>query len=379
MHFKKHVISALSFALCAVLTLLPLTASAKSASDYRQTISEAQAKSNELKAQINKLKEENAPYEEQKEALLERIAAIEAEINVYNQQISEYNDEISALEEKISDKEKELEENKNIFKQRLVAMYKTGNTGEIVVLLSADDFGDFLAKTELMRRVSEHDQELLDKIISSIDEIKSSKSEVESKKAEKDAAKALVVEKKKELDSQYDEVNAIVESNNESIADLESKEASYKKMVSEAEENLKKLQSSGNTISGTGQFRWPVPGYYSISSYYGYRWGRLHGGIDISSSGIYGARIVAADTGTVILSTNYDYGGYGYCVMIDHGNGYVTLYAHMKSPSPLSVGSHVTKGETTVGYVGSTGRSTGPHLHFEIRVNGSRENPMNWF
>ena len=153
-------------------------------------------------------------------------------------------------------------------------------------------------------------------------------------------------------------------------------------MLDEQKEIEKALQEITGSVVGTGRFTWPVPGYYKLSSKYGYRWHpvtgtwKLHTGIDISSSGIYGARIVAADDGTVSLS-GWN-GGYGWCVVINHGNGYSTLYAHMKAASSLKKGQAVTKG-STVGYVGSTGTSTGPHLHFEIRQNGSPKDPLKWF
>ena len=129
-------------------------------------------------------------------------------------------------------------------------------------------------------------------------------------------------------------------------------------------------------VTGTGQFTWPVPSCKSVSSYYGYRWGRLHSGIDISGGGVYGKTIVAADKGTV-TKIRYDANGYGHYLIISHNNGYSTLYAHC-SKILVSVGETVSKGQA-IAKVGSTGRSTGPHLHFEIRVNGTAKNPMNWF
>lgn len=129
-------------------------------------------------------------------------------------------------------------------------------------------------------------------------------------------------------------------------------------------------------VTGTGQFTWPVPSCKTVSSYYGYRWGRLHSGIDISGGGVYGKTIVAADKGTV-TKIRYDANGYGHYLIISHNNGYSTLYAHC-SKILVSVGETVSKGQA-IAKVGSTGRSTGPHLHFEIRVNGTAKNPMNWF
>jgi len=129
-------------------------------------------------------------------------------------------------------------------------------------------------------------------------------------------------------------------------------------------------------VTGSGRFTWPVPGCRSVSSRYGYRWGRLHAGIDISGGGVYGKSIVAADSGTVISVRN-EPRGYGLNLVIAHNNGYTTRYAHC-SKILVSVGQTVSKGQT-IAKVGNTGRSTGPHLHFEIRKNGSPQNPMNWY
>ncbi len=126
---------------------------------------------------------------------------------------------------------------------------------------------------------------------------------------------------------------------------------------------------------GTGSFTWPVPGVRSISSPYGYRWGRLHRGIDISTSGIYGRTVVAADSGTVTVKNSA--GGYGLHIIITHGNSYSTCYAHLSAVSVKS-GQVVAKGQA-IGKVGNSGHSTGPHLHFEIRKNNVANNPMNYF
>lgn len=134
--------------------------------------------------------------------------------------------------------------------------------------------------------------------------------------------------------------------------------------------------SGPQTITGSGRFTWPVPGCTTISSPYGYRWGRLHSGIDISNGRTNGKSIVAADSGTVTSVKNSP-NGYGLHLIISHGNGYSTLYAHC-SKILVSPGESVSKGQT-IAKVGSTGRSTGAHLHFEIRVKGSSKNPMNWF
>lgn len=129
---------------------------------------------------------------------------------------------------------------------------------------------------------------------------------------------------------------------------------------------------SGAGVS-TGNFIWPLPHTHTISSPYEWRWGRMHNGIDIAGGGDYGMPIIASDGGTVVWSGD-DGGGYGYYVMIDHGNGYTTVYGHA-SELACSIGDYVSQGQT-IAYVGSTGNSTGPHLHFEIRYNGSYLDPL---
>ena len=152
-----------------------------------------------------------------------------------------------------------------------------------------------------------------------------------------------------------------------------------KDVQSEIDRIYAQNQSSGSYVGG--EFTWPVPGYSSITSYYGWRFNNtdFHTGIDISGGGIYGKNIVAANSGTVIkANTTYTPGvGYGIYLMIDHGGGMSTLYGHT-SQLYVKQGDHVEKGQV-IAAVGSTGWSTGPHLHFEIRQNGKHTNPLNWY
>lgn len=417
MQFKK-IIAVISCVvlLIAAVTVAPVsypavTASATTISQYKAKLDAAKAKSNAAKAKLSALKNTNATYEQKKAALNEQIAATQNEINLYQ-------DQIAKCEKTISDRTAELDKNKKLFMQRLIAMY-TASSSDLEVLLSAEDYGDYLAKAELIDTVTKKDTKLLQ-------DIKDALNDLNEAKATLDDAKAEVDKKKSELVQQYNEVNAIVKKYNSQISNLQSdintmaqEEKDIQAAITKAQNDAaaaakaaaakaaaekaaadkaaaaanKNNQSSGgnknpgsgssSSISGSGIFAWPVPGYYVVSSKFGSRWGRNHNGIDIASNNgtVYGARIVAADSGTVILSKYYS--GYGYCVIIDHGftNGvrYTTLYGHMKAQSPLKVGDSVSKGSTTVGYVGASGNVTGPHLHFEIRANGSCVNPMNFY
>lgn len=382
----------LSVVLClAMLTLtavctphLPLTASAATLSELQQQLENAKANSNQIKAQIAELEKANAPYEEQKSALQKQISATQKEIELYQSQINALEAQVKELEKSIAQTELDLRKAINQFKQRLVAMYTSGNIYSGLELLgSSDSIAQYLSKTQLLESVSKQENEAMQVLLGYIDRLSAEQEQLAAEQEQLAASKTVIDQKKAELTEQYNKVNAIIKENEGAIHNLESKEADYAQMQKDlaAAIEKKKQEQANPPTSGTGRFMWPVPGYYKLSEQYGWRICPIHGkefhrGIDISSSGIYGAKIVAADSGDVILSKYY--GGYGNCIMIDHNNGYVTLYAHMKSLSPLKVGSKVNKGDT-IGYVGSTGDSTGPHLHFEIQKNGSTVDPMSFF
>ncbi len=371
----KRVVSLLA---CGVLLLTlaavrpTLSAEAKTVAEYQSALDAAKAEANAVKAQIAALKKKNAPYEQQRAALEAQVDAVQKEIRLYEAQIAQ-------CKATIDERTRELEETRETLKQRLVALYTSGNSTQLSLLLSAEDYGDYLAKSELSASLSRHDTAVITGALDAIAELELAKSELDKSQQE-------IQGKKAELVSALDEVKKIVSANNRQVNALNQDLAQLQAEQKEIEAAIKKAQQSsgsgsgsgGSAIKGTGQFIWPVPGCYKVSSGFGSRWGRSHTGIDIisSSGGVTGKPIVAADSGTVILSKYYS--GYGNCIMIDHGNGYVTLYGHMRYLSSYGVGASVTKGQT-IGYVGATGNVTGPHLHFEIRLNGTCKNPMNYY
>ena len=401
MRFKKAAVPALCFLLTLFLAGNTLgagfTASAKSVSQLQDELEEARANSDKLAEEIRQLEQENASKEKQQEKLKEQIASLEKEVALYNEQIAACDEEIAQKEEEISAKEQELEENKELFKQRLVAMYTSGSNNQLEVLLSAEDFGDYLAKTELVRSVTEHDAALLSTISKTIEEITSAQKKVEESKAEKTALRKELSARQAELQEQYLTINEIIYENEISKRTLEQRKADEEESERQIQQAIKNAQqsssgssggSSGNSgggnsdtggsgsVSGTGQFIWPLPGY-TVSSPFGMRYGKMHKGIDISGNyTVVNKPILAADSGRVI-TVGWDPYGYGNYVMVDHGSPYVTLYAHM-SRTNVSVGQNVQQGDT-LGFVGNTGNSQGAHLHFEIRKNGEPINPMQFF
>lgn len=388
MRFKRGFKRTISLLLCVIMLTLVASytpavtvnvSAKKTAAELKEELAAAQKESNKLKSQISELEKANAPYQEKKEALQKQIDATQKEIDLYQEQIDVYDAEIAVFQNEIDKLNEQIDENLDLFAERLVVLYTTGSYTELEVLLSAKDFGEYLEKAQLTKSMSEYDNQLLADLTADIAEVEEKKAVIDEDKQVIVNAQNAIQEKQAELDRQYTEVATIVKNYENDIAELQD---SYEDMLDEQKEIEKALQEITGSVVGTGRFTWPVPGYYKLSSKYGYRWHpvtgtwKLHTGIDISSSGIYGARIVAADDGTVSLS-GWN-GGYGWCVVINHGNGYSTLYAHMKAASSLKKGQAVTKG-STVGYVGSTGTSTGPHLHFEIRQNGSPKDPLKWF
>lgn len=384
MRFKKAFLSiACIFALVFIAGYTPAVPvevnAAKTAEELREELDQAKKDSNKLKSEIAELEKQNAPYQEKKEALQKQIDATQKEIDLYQEQIDALDADIEKYQKEIDDINAEIDSNLAIFSERLVVLYTTGSFTSLEVLLSAKDFGEYLEKIQFTKALSDNDNRLLKSLSEDMAKVEEKKAVIDKNKEDIVDAQKAIQEKQKELDAQYTEVNTIVKNNESEIADLQD---DYEALIDEQQKIQESLNEVTGNLVGTGNFIWPVPGYYKLSSKFGYRWHpvygtwRLHTGIDISSSGIYGAKIVAADDGVVSLS-GWN-GGYGNCVVIKHNNGYSTLYAHMKSASPLRKGQSVRKGDT-VGYVGSTGNSTGPHLHFEIMYNGSYQNPMNWY
>ncbi len=363
-----------------------LTAEAATSAEIQKQLDALKQESNKLQAEISAMEAANAPYEKQRAAVQKQINATINEINLYEKQIEACEKEMAALDKQIDALEKKCDKYYDEFKQRMVAIYTGKNSflSDLSFLMSSQSLSDYLAKAELLESVSRRDSKLIDKLKKDVADIEAKKSEHEAKKATLAAAKKEIDAKKVALNSQYAKVNAIYMTNEEAIKIAEQEAADKKQMEKDLKKALEDALIYENGATGTGQFAWPVPGFYKVTSPYGYRThpvtgekNKMHTGIDIAGAGVYGAKIMAADNGTVIL--NKSYGGYGWCVMISHNNGYVTLYAHMKAQSTLKVGTNVYKGKTVVGYVGSSGTATGPHLHFEIQKNNQHTDPMKYF
>ncbi len=346
--------------------------------EARQKRDELQNQLNEINDKLSSIKDSMEKAEEKANTYANRRAIVTEQIEAIKQSIELKQEELRLRQEELDLKIAEHQQKYELFKQRLRAIYMANDTSNLSALLGASNFSELLLRAEVMRQVTEHDTALMEQLEREEAEIEAAQKIIEEELASLD-------EDKQALDAKQTELAALLQEANNELSTAEAleevTEAERDRLIEErnkADAELNALMGTGSSeIYGTGEYGWPVPGFSYISSGFGWRtlYGRpnFHGGIDIAGGGIYGASIRAADSGTVIRALYYTT-GYGYHVMLDHGGNNWTVYGHMSSIS-VSYGQYVSKGEE-VGKVGSTGNSTGPHLHFEIRLNGERVNPL---
>lgn len=383
---KKTISVALAFVVCFAIignTKLPEnTAEAKTLSELEAQLKANKAKQDQLAAQISATKGDISKESQNQQAISDQITVTQNIINDLDTKIANLDTQIADTENLLTTQKEKIDTGIDDYKQRLRAMYIAGNTSYAEILVGSSDFFDFLMKVELIKDVAARDDKQIDDLIALKNEYEITKQSLEDDKAEQVSAKTDSEANKSELDSLYSQSQEMIDQLNAQRKSYENQTAQQKKEEEEIEAAIKKKieeESNKNQAYVGGVFTWPVPGFTYISSGFGPRWGTYHYGIDITGGGIYNKPIVAANSGKVIIAfTNYTPGySYGKYVVIDHGGGYTTLYGHCNSLA-VKVGDYVTKGQT-IAYVGTTGNSTGYHCHFEIRVNGVRKNPMNWF
>ena len=368
--------------------------------------SNLQQQQSTLNKQIEEATDELHSIQSQKSANLNQIntlnsqiTAFEDELDTLQMQIDDLNNQITTKQEEITKKEKDYEENKQLLDKRLVAIYKTGKMAYLDVLLNADGLSDFISKYYLISKLTEHDTNLLNSIMAEKEEIEKAKAELESKRIEVQNSKQTIEVRRNELAAVSAQKMSIVNQLSseergvqEELDAIERDKAEIRRRLNqiaaqEAAAAAKAAGGSGSSsaaakISASG-FIFPVQGLSrgniankSYPSYAG------HTGVDVNI-GVVGKRVVAVKGGTVITSralrsSSGAYRSYGEYIVIYHGNGVATLYGHGLAGSRLvSEGQTVSQGQAIM-TVGSTGNSTGPHLHFEVRINGSPVNPLGY-
>ena len=315
---KKTVAVLLSVVLLFSLAQSFSTA-AKSTSQMRNEIANLESKSKQLESKIAQLKKQKAAQDEIKAALQEQITATQSEINACVSTINGYKAEISECQKKIDQKQKEIEETKYTYKQRMRSISMSGSTNnDLLVLMDSSSFSEYLALSEVSSKISSHDKKLLNEITEALAVINANKAEINQKLSAQNDVKARLATKQAALKAQQSEINSVINSINTNKASLEKENKSYENAINNLENEIQaalKKAYSGSSGAATpvftsGQFTWPCPGYYNLTSNFGTRWGRLHGGVDISSAGINGKPIVAAADG-VVIAAGFNRGGYG--------------------------------------------------------------------
>ena len=314
---------------------------------------------------------------QQIEKLDERIRQSENEIEELDAQVKALQEEIAGIQSQLDVAQKNYEKQKNIMEKRLIAIYEAGDTKYLDVLLSSKNISEFLSNYYLITEIASVDKDLLDEVEAEKKEIELAKQELE--KNQESLAVALQTQTKTATVLQN--TKALRENYISRLSDEEkAKQAQIDEMTEQYEavnNQILELATQGLDIDYIGGvLAWPVPGYTKITSNYGMRVHpitgqyKLHTGVDISAP--IGANFVAANDG-IVTKAEYNT-AYGNMVMIDHGGGISTLYAH-GSEILVTVGQNVKKNDAIL-KVGSTGYSTGPHAHFEVRINGVVTDPL---
>ena len=393
--------------LLAVLMLLGLVVSVLPASIYAEedyTINPAKAE--ESQAKIAELQEEKATLIEQKVAYDERDAYIREQIAITDEQIVRYQTLIEEKQAEVTEAKRLEDEQLQRYRTRVRAMEENSDVGILSLLLKADSFSGFLAAIDDIRDIMSSDRTLEQRYIAAREEHERVQAEYEAEKAVYDATMAELKDEQEELAASISETEELMaklekeleenETEYEAViaAELAASDAIDAKIaqlyaaylashgVSAGEGTISVDNSGGQTVitytGASGTLMWPVPGCYNVSSEYGTRThpvtgeeSRMHYGMDIDGYGHDGGDIVACDGG-VVTTVGYN-SGYGNYIIVDHGNGMQTLYAHM-SGTAVTEGTTVGQGET-IGYLGATGMATGTHCHVEVFVDGENVDP----
>jgi murein DD-endopeptidase MepM/ murein hydrolase activator NlpD len=385
---------AAALALLACVALAAASASAESNSEKLEAVEE----------KIGAVEEREGVLTSDIAAMGEEISALEGQVTALRNQEAAAEEDLAAKEAELANAEAELKEALERLetlrgrlkralvnlRERLVAIYTYGSTDITTVVLSAEDYGDMVARTEYFDALNESDAKLAERVRSlrdeaktlvrvrktakltiedARDEIAAKEQRLESTRSTLESREGALVAARAERRQSLNSVRGELHEHEEIAADLQAEIAAE---IAAATGGLPLPAGPLPSASAAG-FIWPVEG--TLTSGFGYRWGRMHEGVDIAAA--EGTPIRAAADGTVILmQSEYESGGYGNYTCIDHGGGLSTCYAHQSSVA-TSTGAQVSQGDL-IGYVGNTGHSYGAHLHFEVRINGAPTDPLGY-
>ena len=421
MRNRKQWVSILAGVLAAVMLLtlvvsvIPTRVSAASSKEIKKQLEALKEEKKEIQAQIKEVQDQ---YDANADEITDMVAqkdAIDQEIHLLNEQVSNINDQLAAYNQLIADKQDELDmakyqlaelNEKN--KERIRAMEEEGKLSYWSIIFKANDFSDLMDRINMIQEINDSDQRRLEemsivaeKVAAVQEELNTEKADLEDAKAELDATEAELAEKRAQADELLIQLIAKGEEFQAIIDESEELQDELMQEIAQAEKDLKAAEykewlatyvppttrpsggSGGSTAPSTqapSSSGWVSPvKSYTLTSPFGMRmhpiqkvW-KMHNGVDMAAP--QGTPIYAAKSGKV-TKTSFQAGGAGYYVTINHGDGFSSVYMHM-THYIVSPGQYVNAGQV-IGYVGSTGGSTGPHLHFGISYNGTYVNPMNY-
>lgn len=342
----------------------------------------------ELQKQIDALEKEKKDVLAQKkdaesysQVLNKQIKTTEKKIVKLKDSISESEDEIDSLTANIEALDAVIAENLEKFRLRVRSIYVSSHTSELEVLLSSSNYMDMLTKAEILRRISENDQKLINALLSDKSDVEAKRTQVTEKKEQLVVEKADMEKTSRQLDDMYEE-------NDDLLDELKKDEKAYAAKIKQKQKEVEEVQAEIDEILSKykstleydgGEYAWPLPGFSKITSPYGKRDGGFHTGSDIAGRNAKGEKclgypVVSVADGVVVGVYNRGNASYGRYLIIDHGSGRKSLYAHLSSVS-VKAGDKITKGQT-IAKAGSTGNSTGPHLHIELWIDDERVDPM---
>ena len=391
---KPHVTRVLAV-LLAIAMLLPAVPEYIAPKTYavtqaeidalKQDASSLDAQKRNLQQQLRAIAADKSKAMDQKELLEEQMSIIQSEIRNIDQQIAKYDELIAQLDGELAANQAEEERLYALFCQCVRYMEEEGTLNYWAILFNATSFSDLLDRVIMIDEIVEYNDAVMTSLQNTRAQIQTDRAAQEQARAEQQAARDRQVAARQELQAREAEVDALIRQINSeqravehSVQELEAQAKAMDAEIARKERELAaKLAQQGNKIVSESGYLWPLPGYTALSSLFAGRkdpfTGRpaTHSGIDVPAP--KGVKILAAKSGVVITSA-YNKGGSGNYVVVSHGDGNTTLYAHMNSRA-VKEGDTVKQGDV-LGYVGTTGRSTGNHLHYEIRVNNVRIDPV---
>lgn len=415
---KRRLIVSIICIILALMVVVPLLmsafvtgVSAASSSELKKELDNLQSQADEyaaqaadIQAQLDENQAETAYTVEQKSLIDQQVEITRLEIENTRSQIQQYNLLIAEKQEELDAAVAAEEEMNQTFRLRIRTMEENGRISYWAILFGASSFSDLLSRVDMIADIAQSDQKMLQQLAEATEQVELARAALEEEKTALQDAETLLAQQEETLNAQRAEADALISTlaadaavmrqtsaeyealEEEALARLEEVNAAYDAALVREEEARRAALAAQSSSSSSGssssssssKYIYPLPYRVSITDAFGYRWHPVNGnysfhtGVDFAAG--YGTSIYAARSGTVTSATHSD--AYGYHVTILHADGSYTLYAHMPGLI-VSVGQYVSQGET-IGYVGSSGWSTGPHLHFGLNIGGSWVNPMDY-